>query len=69
LFIFSLLFGLSVAREILVGGKTDAWKVPASQSDSLNQWAERSRFQVGDFLGNYFLPSFPKSFLFTFRRS
>ncbi|XP_014502674.1 early nodulin-like protein 3 [Vigna radiata var. radiata] len=47
---FFLLFGLSVAREILVGGKTDAWRVPASESDALNQWAERSRFQVGDFL-------------------
>ncbi|XP_028792715.1 early nodulin-like protein 1 [Neltuma alba] len=45
-----LLFGLSAAREILVGGKTDAWKIPSSQSDSLNQWAERSRFQVGDHL-------------------
>ncbi|XP_020208051.1 early nodulin-like protein 3 [Cajanus cajan] len=45
-----LLFGFSVAKEILVGGKTDAWKIPSSQSDSLNQWAERSRFQVGDYL-------------------
>ncbi|XP_054820002.1 early nodulin-like protein 1 [Prosopis cineraria] len=45
-----LLFGLSAAREILVGGKTDAWKIPSSQSDTLNQWAERSRFQVGDHL-------------------
>ncbi|KAL9330781.1 hypothetical protein ACSQ67_000391 [Phaseolus vulgaris] len=50
LLIFFLLFGLSVAREILVGGKTDAWRIPASESDSLNQWAQRSRFQVGDFL-------------------
>ncbi|QCD99220.1 Cupredoxin [Vigna unguiculata] len=47
---FFILFGLSVAKEILVGGKTDAWRIPASESDSLNQWAERSRFQVGDFL-------------------
>ncbi|KAK4274499.1 hypothetical protein QN277_017707 [Acacia crassicarpa] len=45
-----LLFGLSAAREILVGGKPDAWIIPSSQSDSLNQWAERSRFQVGDHL-------------------
>ncbi|KAI4316407.1 hypothetical protein L6164_024389 [Bauhinia variegata] len=45
-----LLFGFSVAKEIVVGGKTDAWKIPSSESDSLNQWAERSRFQVGDYL-------------------
>ncbi|CAJ1972414.1 unnamed protein product [Sphenostylis stenocarpa] len=38
------------AKEILVGGKTDAWRIPTSESDSLNQWAEKSRFQVGDFL-------------------
>lgn len=48
---FFLLFGLSAAKEILVGGKSDAWKIPSSQSDSLNQWAEKSRFQVGDHLG------------------
>jgi len=66
LLIFFLLFGLSVAREILVGGKTDAWRIPASESDSLNQWAQRSRFQVGDSLGNYLLPSFPNRFPFTF---
>ncbi|KAG4931434.1 hypothetical protein AAZX31_17G209600 [Glycine max] len=50
LWILFLLFGFSVAKEILVGGKTDAWKVSASESDSLNQWAEKSRFQVGDYL-------------------
>ncbi|XP_027333371.1 early nodulin-like protein 1 [Abrus precatorius] len=50
LLVFFLLFGFSVAKETLVGGKTDAWKIPSSQSDSLNQWAERSRFQVGDYL-------------------
>lgn len=61
---FFLLFGLSVAREILVGGKTDAWRVPASESDALNQWAERSRFQVGDFLGNYLLAFISQTFSF-----
>ncbi|KAE9586434.1 hypothetical protein Lal_00044776 [Lupinus albus] len=46
-----LLFGLSAAsKDILVGGKSDAWKIPPSSSDFLNQWAERSRFQVGDHL-------------------
>ncbi|KAF8389207.1 hypothetical protein HHK36_025900 [Tetracentron sinense] len=38
------------ARDILVGSKTDAWKIPSSESDSLNRWAEGSRFQVGDSL-------------------
>ncbi|TKY58043.1 Early nodulin protein 1 [Spatholobus suberectus] len=50
LLLLFLLFGFSLAKEILVGGKTDAWKIPASESDSLNQWAGRSRFQVGDYL-------------------
>ncbi|XP_058222247.1 early nodulin-like protein 15 [Rhododendron vialii] len=41
----------SEGREILVGGKTDAWEIPnPSQSDSLNQWSENSRFQIGDTL-------------------
>ncbi|KAM3759135.1 hypothetical protein ACB098_01G098600 [Castanea mollissima] len=38
------------AKEILVGGKADAWKIPSSQSDSLNQWAESTRFRIGDSL-------------------
>lgn len=53
LLLLFLLFGLTVAKEILVGGKTDAWKVPTSESDSLNKWAARARFQVGDYLGNF----------------
>src|SRR5574340_1263955 len=44
------LFSFSEAREILVGGKSNAWKIPSSQSQSLNQWAETSRFRVGDTL-------------------
>lgn len=47
----ALLLGFSEAKEILVGGKTDAWKIPSSQSDSLNNWAESARFRIGDFLG------------------
>ncbi|KAK0571186.1 hypothetical protein LWI29_012229 [Acer saccharum] len=38
------------AKDILVGGKAGAWKVPSSQSDSLNAWAESTRFRVGDSL-------------------
>jgi hypothetical protein len=53
LFLF-LLFGFSAAKELLVGGKIDSWKVPSSEADSLNRWAEKSRFNVGDHLGNFF---------------
>ncbi|XP_004498804.1 early nodulin-like protein 15 [Cicer arietinum] len=46
-----LLFGFAAsAKDILLGGKTDAWKVPSSESDSLNKWAQSVRFQVGDHL-------------------
>ncbi|XP_027355677.1 early nodulin-like protein 1 [Abrus precatorius] len=50
LLLLFLLFGFSAAKELLVGGKIDAWKIPSSEADSLNQWAERSRFRVGDHL-------------------
>jgi len=52
-FVVVLFFSYSsaAAKEILVGGKTDAWKIPSSQSDSLNQWAGSSRFRIGDSLG------------------
>ncbi|WOL19058.1 hypothetical protein Cni_G27855 [Canna indica] len=40
----------SEAREFLVGGSDSAWKVPPTTTDSLNQWAEKNRFQVGDSL-------------------
>ncbi|KAK4747076.1 hypothetical protein SAY87_026113 [Trapa incisa] len=45
-----LLTALTEAREILVGGKTGAWKIPTSEDDSLNSWAASSRFRVGDSL-------------------
>ncbi|XP_021758039.1 early nodulin-like protein 3 [Chenopodium quinoa] len=35
------------AKDHLVGGTADAWKVP-SESDSLNKWAQKNRFQIGD---------------------
>ena len=50
--VFLLSITCSAAKEFLVGGKTNAWKIPSSQSDSLNKWAESSRFLVGDSLGN-----------------
>ncbi|KAG6391316.1 hypothetical protein SASPL_149070 [Salvia splendens] len=40
----------SEARDHLVGGKSGAWKVPASDAESLNHWAEKSRFNIGDSL-------------------
>ncbi|XP_073004210.1 early nodulin-like protein 14 [Typha latifolia] len=40
----------SEAKDFLVGGSTDSWKIPTSTSDSLNKWAEANRFQVGDSL-------------------
>ncbi|MED6216987.1 hypothetical protein PIB30_013201 [Stylosanthes scabra] len=41
--ILFVVFGVTyAAKDILVGGKVDAWKVPSSTSDSLNKWAERA---------------------------
>ncbi|KAK9279614.1 hypothetical protein L1049_013293 [Liquidambar formosana] len=47
-----LLFSFSEAREFLVGGNANAWNIPNSQSnsESLNQWAQSSRFRVSDTL-------------------
>ncbi|AES59115.1 putative cupredoxin [Medicago truncatula] len=51
LLVLFVLFGCAfAAKDILLGGKTDAWKVPSSESDSLNKWASSVRFQVGDHL-------------------
>ncbi|XVF89282.1 hypothetical protein PTKIN_Ptkin19aG0117500 [Pterospermum kingtungense] len=46
--LMSLFLTLSEAREFLVGGKPNAWKIPSS--DSLNKWAGALRFQIGDSL-------------------
>ncbi|EOA21643.1 hypothetical protein CARUB_v10002061mg [Capsella rubella] len=48
--VFFLLTNLAYCKEILVGGKTSAWKIPSSPSESLNKWAESLRFHVGDSL-------------------
>ncbi|MCL7027341.1 hypothetical protein MKW94_017845 [Papaver nudicaule] len=41
----------SEAKDFLVGGKSNGWEVPSSpQSQPLNQWAQSSRFQLGDSL-------------------
>lgn len=52
LFLTLLFVSFSEAMDLLVGGKPDAWKIPTSDSDSLNHWAQKSRFNVGDSLGN-----------------
>ncbi|XP_040997855.1 early nodulin-like protein 1 [Juglans microcarpa x Juglans regia] len=50
LLLISLFLSFTEAREFLIGGKTNAWIIPASDSESLNKWAEGSRFQIGDSL-------------------
>ena len=54
------IFFLSVnANEVTVGGKTGDWKIPSSSSFSFNEWADKSRFLLGDYLGKLqFLISF-----------
>ncbi|KAL0739300.1 hypothetical protein Bca4012_015510 [Brassica carinata] len=45
------IFFLSVnANEVTVGGKTGDWKIPSSSSYSFNEWADKSRFLLGDVL-------------------
>ncbi|KAL2897613.1 Early nodulin-like protein 3 [Bienertia sinuspersici] len=46
----ALLLNFTDARDHLVGGKPDAWQIPSSEADSLNSWASKSRFQIGDSL-------------------
>ncbi|KAH0871522.1 hypothetical protein HID58_078544, partial [Brassica napus] len=49
--IFLCIFFLSVnANEVTVGGETGDWKIPSSSSFSFNEWADKSRFLLGDFL-------------------
>ncbi|KAG6627985.1 early nodulin-like protein 1 [Carya illinoinensis] len=47
--ILFLFCSFSEARDFLVGGKENSWASPSS-ADSLIQWAEKTRFRVGDFL-------------------
>nr|CAD1823146.1 unnamed protein product [Ananas comosus var. bracteatus] len=49
--IFALFAVLAVSEAAdFLGGSTNAWKIPTSASDTLNQWAAANRFQVGDSL-------------------
>ncbi|XP_010526321.1 PREDICTED: early nodulin-like protein 1 [Tarenaya hassleriana] len=45
-----LLFTVSQAREILVGGSAHSWKVPENPNNTLNHWASNNRFKIGDIL-------------------
>lgn len=47
--LWCLLFTVSEAREILVGGKENSWTIPPS-ANFFNMWAEKIRFRKGDFL-------------------
>ncbi|KAG7618070.1 Cupredoxin [Arabidopsis thaliana x Arabidopsis arenosa] len=47
----SVFFFSSVnANEVTVGGKSGDWKIPPSSSFSFNEWAQKARFKVGDFI-------------------
>ncbi|XP_059318835.1 early nodulin-like protein 14 [Lycium ferocissimum] len=37
------------AREFDVDGKENSWKIPSSP-DEFNKWAEKTRFQIGDYI-------------------
>ncbi|CAN8248413.1 unnamed protein product [Cochlearia groenlandica] len=41
---------LCEGREILVGGKSNTWKVSESTEETLNHWSEKTRFKIGDTL-------------------
>lgn len=57
--IFLCIFLLSAnANEVTVGGETGDWKIPSSSSFSFNEWADKSRFLLGDFLGITSIPHF-----------
>ncbi|KAL5704621.1 hypothetical protein ACHQM5_023020 [Ranunculus cassubicifolius] len=56
LILLCILFTFTEANEVLVGGKPNSWKIPSSQSESLNKWAEQARFQMGDTLVLHFNP-------------
>ncbi|XP_058724935.1 early nodulin-like protein 14 [Vicia villosa] len=43
-------FAAAAPKDYLIGGKPDAWKVPSSESDSLNKWAQSVRFRIADHL-------------------
>lgn len=53
LLVFFFFISFSEGRDYLIGGKPNAWTIPTSESDSLNHWAQKSRFLIGDSLGTF----------------
>ncbi|GMP60806.1 hypothetical protein CsSME_00023518 [Camellia sinensis var. sinensis] len=47
-----MIISFSEGREFMVEGKTNAWKTPSSEFESLNLWAQNSRFLIGNSLDN-----------------
>ncbi|CAN8284209.1 unnamed protein product [Cochlearia groenlandica] len=51
IFSFIFLYSLAAANEVAVGGNSGDWKIPSSSSShSFTEWAQKSRFKVGDFI-------------------
>ena len=48
---FAVAVAVAGATQFTVGG-ANGWSVPGAAAEPLNTWAERTRFQVGDSLGN-----------------
>ncbi|KAF5204832.1 Early nodulin-like protein [Thalictrum thalictroides] len=54
---FFILFSFTQAtNDVLLGGKTDSWKIPSSPSESLNKWTQKARFVIGDALILHYNP-------------
>lgn len=47
-----LLISFSEAKEYVVGGSKNSWKIPLPSPDSLNHWANTHHFKIGDTLSN-----------------
>ncbi|TKY54692.1 Early nodulin-55-2 [Spatholobus suberectus] len=45
-----LLISCSEAKEYVVGGSDNSWKVPLPSPDSLSHWSNSHRFKIGDSL-------------------
>jgi hypothetical protein len=48
---FAVAVAMAGATQFTVGG-SNGWSVPSAGAESLNAWAMKNRFQIGDKLGN-----------------
>jgi hypothetical protein len=48
---FAIAVAMAGATQFTVGG-SNGWSVPSAGAESLNAWAMKNRFQIGDKLGN-----------------